>query len=234
MTPSASRLAEALRPLLGSPHGAEDEAWEELARVAIGHDYPRGNILFYDGEPCDAVHVLLSGRAKISLTSEEGREVVLAVMRSRGVFGIAAAVDGGPHIGTATTTADSRIAKIPTGAFLRWLARHPECNGALAAGFAGVIRAAYGKIGEHALLPVKERLLATLREIARSEGEQASEDEVVFIRPTHRELAELVGSTRVVISRSLKELIEEDRALRGEGKVMRVRMRLIGDADAGS
>ena len=59
------------------------------------------------------------------------------------------------------------------------------------------------------LLSVKERLLATLLEIAEREGQHESGREViVFTRPTHQELADRIGSSREVVTRILKELLE--------------------------
>ena len=58
-------------------------------------------------------------------------------------------------------------------------------------------------------MSVKERLLATLLEIAEREGQHESGREViVFTRPTHQELADRIGSSREVVSRILKELLE--------------------------
>ena len=78
------------------------------------------------------------------------------------------------------------------------------------------------RIGEHALLSVKERLLYALLEIAEREGERHPEgDGIVFTRPTHQELADRIGSSREVVSRMLKELLDSD-LLQAEGKVIRV------------
>jgi CRP-like cAMP-binding protein len=83
------------------------------------------------------------------------------------------------------------------------------------------VRQAYQKIGEHALLSVKERLLYTLLEIAEQEGELGPEGDWIFTRPTHQELADRIGSSREVVSRVLKELLESE-LLEAEGKIIRV------------
>lgn len=206
----------------------DPSASEELARVAIVHTYPRGNILSYHGEPADTICIVLEGRLKISLISDEGREVVLATIRPGGVFGVIAALDDGSHIGTATALTECVLAKIPREAFLSWLMRHPTAQGPLLVEFARQLRNAYEKIGEQSLLPVKKRLLAALVEIARSEGRPATgSDEVEFVRPTHEELAQLVGSSRVVISRLLKELLSEEEAIAAQGRVIRVSLEKV-------
>jgi CRP/FNR family transcriptional regulator, cyclic AMP receptor protein len=204
----------------------QDESAEvraELAEIAILHDYPKGNILFYHGDPSDAVYIVLDGRVKVTLMNADGREVILAVMQTAGVFGLVEALDGGPHAGTAITLSACRLAKIPSGRFVSWLHQHPLLHQRLVIGLARMLRDAYEKVGEQALLPVKRRLLSALLDIARSDGQQRGAD-VVFRVPTHQELAERVGSSRVVISRILKELIAEEESLTAHGRVLRVPM----------
>jgi CRP/FNR family transcriptional regulator, cyclic AMP receptor protein len=196
------------------------EVRAELARLASCRDYPRGNLLYYRGDPSDAVYIMVSGRVKIALANEDGREVVLSVIRPGSVFGLVEALDQGPHTGTATTLTDCRLARIPVDRFLAWLRGRPVVHQTLVIELAQMLRDAYEKVGEQALLSVKRRLHAALLEIARSEGKHQG-DQVVFMLPTHQELAERVGSSRVVVSRTLKELLEEE-DLSAAGRVIRV------------
>jgi CRP/FNR family cyclic AMP-dependent transcriptional regulator len=84
------------------------------------------------------------------------------------------------------------------------------------------VREAYQKIGEHALLGVKERLLYALIDIAEREGISEPDGAgVTFTRPTHQELANRIGSSREVVSRVLKELLDSE-TLRADGRVIRV------------
>jgi CRP/FNR family transcriptional regulator, cyclic AMP receptor protein len=167
------------------------------------------------------VFIVLKGRVKVSMVSSDGREVILAVLERGGVFGMIEALDGGPRVGTAVSLSGCRLAKIALDPFLRWLAAYPEVQQKLLVGFAQMLRRAYSKVGEQALHPVKRRLYTTLVEIARAEGELRG-DGVVFQRPTHQELADRTGSSRVVISRLLKELLVEDDELLAEGKTIRL------------
>lgn len=207
---------------------AEERA--DFGRLAMCHHYPRNNILFHDGDLGRQIYIVATGRVKISLTSEEGREVVVATMNAGGVFGLAAALDNGPQIGSASTIVDSDIATVPRERFTAWIAAHPHLHESVDAEMARLLRAAYRKIGEQALLPVKRRLLATLQEIARSEGAVDSQG-IVFARPTQQELAERVGTTRVVIARALKELLDEEDGLAVDQRTFRLSMRALVPPD---
>jgi CRP-like cAMP-binding protein len=74
-----------------------------------------------------------------------------------------------------------------------------------------------------ALLPVKRRVRAALIEVAQNHGVIDGDHQYVAPRPTHRELVEQIGSTRVVVSRVMKELSDEERWIRMDGRTLRVR-----------
>ncbi|MFQ5889506.1 MAG: Crp/Fnr family transcriptional regulator [Gemmatimonadota bacterium] len=202
--------------------GADESALEELAALAVCHDYPKNNILFYRGEPAGPVLLVVKGRVKLILDNEEGREVVVRLLRPGGLFGLIAALDGGPQAATAVAVTKSRLARFEGDAFVGWMTRHQVTHETFLREFGQRVREAYHRIGEHALLGVKERLWSTLLEIAEREGEpDPGSEEIVFTRPTHQELAHRIGSSREVVTRLLKELLESD-LLEAEGRVIRV------------
>lgn len=202
----------------------------EIAKLAACRKYPRGNILFHHGDPGSMLYIVVDGQVKVSVISEDGREVVVALMRPSGVCGLISALDGGANVGTAMTVSECYLAAIPADRFLGWLRGHPALHESLLLGMAQMIRAAYEKVGEQALLPVKKRLLFTLVDIARKEG-QTSGSDIVFIRPTHQELADRIGTTRVVVCRALKELLEEEGIIHATGgRSLRVRLTAVQEA----
>jgi CRP-like cAMP-binding protein len=213
---------EAILPRVHFLREESEEARRDLARSAIARTYPKGNLLFCHGDPCTALFIIMQGRAKVSLLSDEGREMVLTTMRTGQAIGLDAVLTQQTCFGACTTLTEARIARIPRDAFMGWIRRNPHVMEPLLAEFSHRLRAAYEMLGAQALLPVKKRLLMTLVDIARAEGIPTRSGEVSFVRPTHQELAELVGSTRVVISRLLKEILEEQHSFEARGNVIRV------------
>lgn len=200
----------------------DEEGLDSLCRMARCHDYPRGNILHYRGDTDDAIYVVIRGKVKIVLTSEEGREVVIDLLRPGDLLGLVAAASRDSHPAHAITAIESRLAKFKRDTFLSWVESQGLMVDLVWRQLAQRVRHAYTRIGEHVLLDVKARLMLTLLEIAEYEGEPASEGaEIVFTRPTHRELAERIGSSREVVTRLLSELLESD-MLNAEGRIIRV------------
>ncbi len=216
--------AHLCRVIQDSPlfHEVSDEALQALASMALCHDYPKNNILFYQGDPAGPVFLVVSGQAKITISNEEGKEVILTMVRPGGLFGLLAAIDDSPQPANAITVEPSQLAKFDGEAFVRWLERQEVMQRSLLREFGRDVREAYHKIGEHALMGVKERLLYALLEIADREGEpEPGGDVIVFTRPTHQELADRIGSSREVVSRLLKQLLQSE-FLQAEGRVIRI------------
>ncbi len=198
-----------------------DDSLAELARLAVCHEYPKNNILFYQGDASGTVYIVMTGRVKLTLMNEEGREVIVSSYGHGGFFGLVSALDAGPRPANAITVEPSHLAKFESAAFLAWLEREQPLHLELLRELGRKMRQAYARIGEHALMGVKERLLSALLDIADKEGSPEAEGEIVFTRPTHQELASRIGSSREVVSRLLKELLESE-LLQAEGRVIRV------------
>ncbi len=203
--------------------GVGEEALQQLATLALCHDYPKNNILAYRGDPAAAVFLVVSGRVKIILTNEEGREVIVSLIGPGGIFGLTSALDGGDQLADAVTVEPSRIARFKGKAFVSWTQSSPEVQSALVRELTRQVRDLHQQIGAHALLGAKDRLLYTLLEIADSEGEHdPSSSDILFTRPTHQELAHRIGSSREVVSRLLAELMDSEFLEADEGRVIRV------------
>jgi CRP/FNR family cyclic AMP-dependent transcriptional regulator len=204
-------------------HDQDDATRRSFAELVMLRTYPKGNILFHHGDPCFAAYIIVEGRVKLTVAAEDGREFALEVFGPADICGMIAMLDGGPHNGTAITVANSKIGVIPRERFQAWLTSHPLLQQSIVTALVKMLRSVYERVGMQALLPVKRRVRAALIEIAQSNGAPSESHEYVVPRPTHQELAERVGTTRVVVSRVIKELLEEERWIRMDGHTLRVR-----------
>jgi CRP/FNR family transcriptional regulator, cyclic AMP receptor protein len=214
----------------------DDETRASFAALGNCRTYPKNNILYHHGDPCTSAFVVVTGRVKLVLATDDGREFVLDTFGPGDICGLIATLDGGAHTGTAITLERARIAVLSADRLQAWLTAHPLLHQKIAVDLAQIIRHAYERVGMQALLNVKRRIHATLLEIARQDGTaDAHEGALVAPRPTHQELAERIGSSRVVVSRFLKELLEEERSISMEGRTLRVTLHAVeaDDTDPG-
>jgi CRP/FNR family transcriptional regulator, cyclic AMP receptor protein len=211
----------------------DQETRASFAALGSCRTFPKNNILFHHSDPCHAAYVVVSGRIKLVLASEDGRELALEIFGPGDIFGLVATLDRGVHVGTAITISQTRLAILPVDRLHAWLLERPRLYQQVAVSLAHIIRQTYERVGMQALLTVKRRVHATLLDIARHEGTATpGSTDLIAPRPTHQEIAERVGSSRVVVSRVLKELLEEEDSISMEGRTLRVHLHAVESAAA--
>lgn len=169
--------------------------------------WPAGTQIITEGDPGDAVFFIISGRVKVTLYGEEGREIVLAILNEGDMFGEMSIIDDKPRSANVEAVQELMCLVVTKGAFLDYMSRHHKVYMRFFAYLTGRLREATRKIGGLALLDVCGRIAHTLLGMAKANG---GDKEVVEIeRPTHEQLAAMIGSSREVVSRALKKMTQE-------------------------
>jgi len=186
--------------------GLETFYLEDMMRRGEIKYWPSASQIISEGESGDAVYFILSGKAKVTLYGEEGREIVLAILKDGDMFGEMSIIDGKPRSANVEAVKDIQCLVVNRAAFLDYLSTHHKVYMRFFAYLTGRLREATRKIGGLALLDVCGRIAHTLIGMAK---EGAGEKVVAIERPTHEELAAMIGSSREVVSRALKKMTQE-------------------------
>lgn len=157
---------------------------------------PRGTVLFRPDDSCAGFVVVRSGTVKVSLTAENGREIVLYRVRPGEIclqtFGCL--VGGSSYSAEGVAETDLSLEIIPAGEFQRRVSAEPDFRqqlfSAVAARFADLERL----VEDVALSSIEERLARALLRLANADG---------MVDATHEGLATEIGSARAVVSRQL-------------------------------
>ncbi|HEY4708069.1 MAG TPA: Crp/Fnr family transcriptional regulator [Thermodesulfobacteriota bacterium] len=189
-------------------NGLDDFYLRDIIARAEVRTWPDGIQIITEGEAGDAVFFILSGRVKVTLYGEEGREIVLAVLKEGDMFGELSIIDDKPRSANVEAITDIQCLVVSKAAFLEYLSRHHKVYMRFFAYLTGRLREATRKIGGLALLDVCGRIAHTLMGMAKV-GEETSEKVISIERPTHEELAAMIGSSREVVSRALKKMTQE-------------------------
>jgi len=197
------KKALAINPLFA---GLEEFYIDDLLKIGDMRSWPRGSQVICEGDYGEAVYFIVSGRAKVTLYSEQGREIVLAVLKSCDMFGEMSIMDEKPRSANVETVKDLLCLVIKKEAFLQYLSIHHRVYATMFSYLTGRLRDATRKIGGLALLDVCGRIAHTLIGMAKVSGD---EQIVEIERPTHEELAAMIGSSREVVSRALKKMSGE-------------------------
>src|SRR5579863_10389704 len=91
--------------------------------------YPKGAILFVEKQEARGIYVLCEGEVKLSISSAEGKILIMRIARAGELLGLMAAVAGLPYEVTAETIHPCQVAFVRRDDFLRFVAKHPEASG---------------------------------------------------------------------------------------------------------
>lgn len=174
---------------------------EEVRRLlASAHRrrFAKREVLFHEGDPANALHLIARGRVAVRVTTPRGDVATLDVLSAGGIAGEQALVSG-EHRRMATVVALERTETlvIDEGAFANLCHEHPSIAAALNQLLATRIRKVDARLLEALYLPVDTRLLRRLLELGESYGET--------VPLTQDDLAGMAGTTRATVNRVLRK-----------------------------
>jgi CRP-like cAMP-binding protein len=177
-------------------------------RVTVKRVAAHGTVVSQD-EPGDAMFVIMSGRVKVVIFGENGREVTLSILRPGDAFGEMSLFDGKLRSANCIAMEPTALLALSRDDLLRHMAAHPRTALNLLGEMADRLRRADESIAQLALCDVNERLVHRLISLAREEGTESPEGLMVRRRPTQQELANMIGSCRETISRAFNQLARD-------------------------
>ena len=186
----------------------------EVGRHLRRRRFRRGEVIFHQGDPGDALHVVASGSVKIVLPSAEGEEAIIATVHQGDFFGELSLLDGAARSATATAVEPTETLSLPRETFLEEIGRSADLRDALLRSLAGELRRLTGHVEELHFLDITGRLASRLVHLAAESdpGPHRSENgllEVTLDWPfTQSDLAAMIGATRQSVNRLLSDFVE--------------------------
>ncbi len=199
----ASRQALRSVPLFSELADAELDL---IASTARELHYPKGHMVFSEGDQGDFILVVLAGRVKIVLIGEEGRELILTRLGPGSVFGELAVLDGAPRSATAITTEKTVFLQLKKEQLLRIVHQHPSFGTTIMRHMAGNMRETNERVRTLSMFDVYGRILRTLIGLARQHGNLENSRITLRHRPSNQELANMANCSRETVSRAMKVL----------------------------
>jgi CRP/FNR family transcriptional regulator len=193
------------------------EALQELNALRQTSVYPKGTLLFVEGQPCRGLFVLCSGKAKLTASSRQGRSVIVRVANPGEVLGLSAVVSNSAYEVSAETLGPAEANFLPRDRFIRFLQNHAEVSLQVAHCLSTELQRAYHQVSRIALAPsARAKLASLLLDWAGQEGPTTDKDVSLQLHMTHEEVGELIGSSRETVTRLLNDfrrrgLIETNR-----------------------
>lgn len=169
--------------------------------------YPKGSLLFVEGEQPRGVFILCSGRAKLTTSSSEGKMLIVKIAEPGEVLGVSATILGKPYEVSAETLEPSQLNFIKREDFLRFLNVHPEACMHTAQQLSEKYHSAQREIRSLGLSQTTgEKLAKLLLDWCERDGETTPKGIRLKVLLTHEEIAQMIGTTRETVTRLLSDL----------------------------
>lgn len=182
------------------------EAMKTLDAIKFTSVYPKGSVLFVDGEEPRGVFILCSGRAKLTTSSAEGRTLIVKIAEPGEVLGASATILGRPYEVSAETLEPSQLNFIKRDDFLRFLSTFTEACMHTAQQLSEKYQAAQREIRSLGLAQsTGEKLGKLLLDWCRLHGEVTPKGVRLKVLLTHEEIAQMIGTTRETVTRLLSD-----------------------------
>ncbi len=185
------------------------------ARTAARH-VVRNQVILHRGDPNAGMVVIMSGRVRVSVVSEDGKEVTLSVLGAGEVLGEMSLLDGEPCSADVTAQEDCVLLVIERGQFLALLRANSDLSLHLMTLLTRRLRRANSALEDMALLDLPTRLGRLLTRLANDYGVRVQTGTRIEVRLSQRDLSTLVGASREQVNRQIK-LWEEEGILSKDG-----------------
>jgi len=173
-----------------------------LTQLLLRKPYPKDSTVIAAGDPTDALYVVISGRLKVMMSDNEGREVILAILNQGDFFGEMGLIDQAPRSATVITIEPCELLTITRTDFTKCLQKNFDFTMNVMRGLVKRLREADRKIGSLALMDVCGRVARLLMEMAETVDGQ----KVVTRKLPKQQIAKMIGASREMVSRVMKEM----------------------------
>mgnify|MGYP001195923098 CR=1 FL=1 len=181
--------------------GLSAESLAEIEQHSSVKSFRKNAIIISQDDESYSLYVILSGRVKVFVSGEDGREAVLNYQGAGDYFGDLALIDKQPRVASVMATEASKFMIISREDFLTCLSRNPEIAINLIKPMTSRMRMLAKNVSSLALMDVYGRVARTLLDQATEK-----DGEMVTGRITQQEIADMVGASRAMVSRILKDL----------------------------
>ena len=173
-----------------------------LARIFVRKSVGRNATIIRAGDPTDSLYIVVSGRLKVLMSDEQGREVILSILGPGEYFGEMGLLDDSPRSASVVTLEPCDFLGISKTDFKRSLAENFDLSLMVMRGLVKRLREADQKIGSLALMDVYGRVARLLLEMA----EDVDGEKVVVKKLSKQDIAKMIGASREMVSRVMKDL----------------------------
>ena len=178
-----------------------------LDSIKFATGYPKGAVLFVEGQAPRGIFLLCKGRVKLSMGAADGKTVIIRIGEPGEVLGLAASVSDKPYDLTAETLESCQINFVRREDFLRFLKEHGDVSFRVAQLLSEKYNSACHELRSLGLShSAGEKLVKLLLEWISKNGEAAKQEPRLKLTLTHEEIGQMMGISRETVTRLFADL----------------------------
>lgn len=180
--------------------------------------YPPRSVIIHAGDPPETLYFITRGSVTVMIEDKDGHEMVLAYLNKGEFFGEMGLFDEKARSAWVVARGECEVAEIHYGQFRKLASDDPDILFSLATQMAARLRDTSRKVIDLAFLDVTGRIAHTLMELC-NQPDAMTHPDGMQIRITRQEIAKIVGCSREMAGRVLKDL-EEQNLITAKGKTI--------------
>ncbi|ADO74968.1 Crp/Fnr family transcriptional regulator [Stigmatella aurantiaca] len=206
----------------------EAEELEHLSSLLRSRRYAKGEVIFHQGDVGTALYIVRKGEVAIRLSSDEGKEVILALLDRGDFFGELALLDEEPRSTDAVAREEADLLSLQREDFRRFLEARPQVAMRLLSTLSRLVRRVTQLVHDTTFLDARTRLVRVLLELAEHQSQPAAEGITITPKLTQSELANLCGLTRESTNKWLRFYVREGLLSYEGGQITLVKPERLG------
>ena len=187
-----------------------------IASKMVSRDYEKGQMILLEESTGETFFIITSGTVKVTRLSDDGREVILALLGESDFFGEMSLLDGEGRSANIVANEDAEVMTLSRRDFLEYLETYPKIAIALLEELAVRIRKSDQQIESLSLSDSEQRIGITLIRLAEESGTIKRGDVTVQNLSYQQDIANMAGTSRETVSRTLK-LLEDKKLVKRNG-----------------
>ena len=193
-----------------------DSDLNRIASKMVSRDYEKGQMILLEESTGETFFIMTSGTVKVTRLSDDGREVILALLGESDFFGEMSLLDGEGRSANIVANEDAEVMTLSRRDFLECLETYPKIAISLLEELAVRLRKSDQQIESLSLSDSEQRIGITLIRLAEERGTIKRGDVTVQNLPYQQDIANMAGTSRETVSRTLK-LLEDKKLVKRNG-----------------
>ena len=187
----------------------EEAQLQQIAQTAALRTYHKHEFIVREGDPGGTFYIILDGSVAVTRIASDGRETILSILKGNDFFGEMSLFDSSLRSASIKTLSDVKVGVIDEKAFLDVLERSPKIARHLVTALSQRLRAANQLIAATTSQDIRARLASLLLNLSQSFGEKVDNGIKITLRLTNQEMANMIGTTRETVNRTLNRFWDE-------------------------